>query len=98
MVAGSVRPLEDAYRIAYTQLVRWLAADFGLSTMDAYQLVSQAAKTGLANVVDMNYTVVAKFPKRFLPRARPVMGDAHTKLRRIAANAGADARAVDFTD
>ena len=70
MVAGSVRPLEDAYRIAYTQLVRWLSADYGLSTMDAYQLVSQVAKTGVANVVDTNYTVLAKFPKRYLPPGR----------------------------
>jgi acetamidase/formamidase len=96
MVAGSVRPLEDAYRIAYTQLVRWLVADYGLSTMDAYQLVSQVAKTGVANVVDTNYTVLAKFPKRFLPPRRPPMGGVHGKLRRIAANAGSAARAVDF--
>jgi acetamidase/formamidase len=96
MVAGSVRPLEDAYRIAYTQLVRWLAADYGLSTMDAYQLVSQVAKTGVANVVDTNYTVLAKFPKRFLPPGRAPMGGVHAKLRRIAANAGSDARAFDF--
>jgi acetamidase/formamidase len=96
MVAGSVRPLEDAYRIAYTQLVRWLAADYGLSTMDAYQLVSQVAKTAVANVVDTNYTVLAKFPKKFLPPARPAMGGVHGKLRRMAANAGAAARAVDF--
>jgi hypothetical protein len=79
MVAGSVRPLEDAYRIAYTQLVRWLASDYGLSTMDAYQLVSQVAKTGVANVVDTNYTVLAKFPKRYLPPAGPAMGGVHAK-------------------
>jgi acetamidase/formamidase len=96
MVAGSVRPLEDAYRIAFTQLVRWLAADYGLSTMDAYQLVSQVAKTGVANVVDTNYTVLAKFPKRYLPPSRPAMGGVHAKLRRIAANAGSAGRAVDF--
>lgn len=96
MVAGSVRPLEDAYRIAFTQLVRWLAADYGLSTMDAYQLVSQVAKTGVANVVDTNYTVLAKFPKRYLPPVGPAMGGVHAKLRRIATNAGTAARAFDF--
>ncbi len=96
MVAGSVRPLEDAFRIAFTQLVRWLASDYGLSTMDAYQLVSQVAKTAVANVVDTNYTVLAKFPKRFLPPARPALGGVHDKLRRIAANAGSAGRAVDF--
>lgn len=93
MVAGSVRPLEDAYRIAFTQLVRWLAADFGFSTMDAYQLVSQVAKTQVANVVDTNYTMLAKFPKRYLPQACAVMGGTHAKLRRMAANFGASGRA-----
>ncbi|GAC1312749.1 MAG: hypothetical protein NVSMB21_23630 [Vulcanimicrobiaceae bacterium] len=96
MVAGSARPLEDAFRIAFTQLVRWLNADFGLSTMDAYQLVSQVAKTGVANVVDTNYTMLAKFPKRYLPERRPVMGGVHAKLRRMAANFGTAARSVEF--
>ena len=31
MTAGSFRPLEDAFRIAHTQLVHWLVADVGLS-------------------------------------------------------------------
>lgn len=95
MTAGSARPLEDAYRIAFTQLVRWLAADYGLSTMDAYQLVSQVAKTHVANVVDPNYTIVAKFPKRYLPRARS-MGDVHAKLRRVAQAFGSAAAARDL--
>src|SRR5207245_10875744 len=42
MVAGSYRPLEDAFRIAHTQVVQWIARDTGLSLMDTYQLVSQA--------------------------------------------------------
>jgi acetamidase/formamidase len=96
MVAGSVRPLEDAFRIAFTQLVRWLHADFGLSTMDAYQLVTQVAKTGVANVVDTNYTIVAKFPKRFLPKTAAPMGGVHAKLRRMAANFGTVARSFEF--
>jgi acetamidase/formamidase len=87
------RAEDDRFRIAYTQLARRLASDFGLSTIDAYQLVSQVAKTGVANVVDTNYTVLAKFPKRYLAQARPAMGGVHAKLRRIAANA---ARAFDF--
>jgi acetamidase/formamidase len=94
MVAGSVRPLEDAYRIAFTQLVHWLATDFGFSTMDAYQLVSQVAKTQVASVVDTNYTMLAQFPKRYLPRNRTIMGGTHAKLRRMAANLGASGNAL----
>ncbi len=97
MTAGSARPLEDAYRIAFTQLVRWLASDYGLSTMDAYQLVSQVSKTHVANVVDPNYTIVAKFPKRYLPQKLRTMGGVHDKLRRVARNLSAAARARDIT-
>lgn len=71
MVAGSGRPLIDAFRIAQVELIEWLVADYGFDRMDAYQIVSQAGVTRVANVVDPNYTVMAKFPKRFLPaRAR----------------------------
>ena len=74
MVAGSVRPLIDALRIAYVELIDWLVADYGFDKMDAYQVASQAGVVRVANVVDPNYTVVAKFPKRFLPPRRSSRG------------------------
>jgi len=67
MVAGSARPLSDALRIAFVELIEWLAADYGFDRADAYQLVSQVAVVRVANMVDPLYTVVAKFPKRYLP-------------------------------
>ena len=67
MVAGSIRPLVDAFRIAQVELIEWLIEDYGFERMDAYQIVSQAGHSRIANVVDPNYTVVAKFPKRLLP-------------------------------
>jgi amidase len=67
MVAGSVRPLVDAFRIAQVELIEWLVADYGFDRLDALQLVSQAGVSRIANVVDPNYTVVAKFPKALLP-------------------------------
>jgi acetamidase/formamidase len=81
MTTGSARPLEDAFRIAHTELVRWTAELLDLSQLDAYQLVSQVALTPVANVVDTNYTVVAKLPKRLLGSA-VAMGGAHARLRR----------------
>jgi len=69
MVAGSARPLTDALRIAFVELVEWLVADYGFAKADAYQLVSQVAVVRVANAVDPLYTVVAKFPKRQLPKA-----------------------------
>ncbi len=87
MTTGSTRPLEDAFRIAHTELVRWVEELTGLSRMDAYQLVSQTALTPIANVVDTNYTVVAKLPKRFLPGVS-AMGGTHDRLRRQTRTAG----------
>lgn len=79
MVAGSGRPLEDAVRIAHTQLVYWVM-ESGLSLTDSYQLVSQAATTRIGNVVDPNYTVVAKIAKRYLPPHEWMLG-VHGRLR-----------------
>src|SRR2546426_192259 len=67
MVVASARPLSDALRIAFVELIEWLVADHGFDKADAYQLVSQVAVIRVANMVDPLYTVVAKFPKRFLP-------------------------------
>jgi acetamidase/formamidase len=67
MVAGSVRPLVDAMRIAYVELIEWMVADYGFDKMEAYQIASQVGVVRVANIVDPHYTVVAKFPKRLLP-------------------------------
>lgn len=66
MSVGSARPMEDAARIAFHDLVTWLAADYGFDRMAAYQLCSQVARVRVANMVDILYTIVAKFPKRYL--------------------------------
>lgn len=88
MVAGSYRPLEDAFRIAHTQLIQWISAASGLSIMDTYQLVSQGSSSPIANVCDANYTVLAKMPKRYLPRDVPWMAGVHERLRTIGAAVG----------
>jgi acetamidase/formamidase len=66
MVAGSARPLIDAYRIAHVELIHWLTNEYGFDRWEAYQLLSQVGVVRVANVVDPNYTVMAKFPKRYL--------------------------------
>jgi acetamidase/formamidase len=83
--AGSARPLEDAFRIAQLDLVQWVAGHSGLSELDSYQFLSQAVEAPLANVVDTNYTSVAKLRKDWLPGgARPVMNGMHDRLRELA--------------
>jgi amidase len=66
MVAGSARPLIDAFRIAHVELIEWLVADYGFEKLEAYQVVSQVGTARIANVVDPLYTVVAKFPRALL--------------------------------
>ena len=67
MTAGSARPLMDALRIAQRELLEWLVADYGFDRWEAWQVISQVGTTRIGNVVDPLYTVVAKFPKRYLP-------------------------------
>lgn len=83
MSTGSARPLEDAFRIAQTDLINWIVADHGLATMDAYQLVSQAVESPLANVCDTNYTSLAKIRKEWLPPRRGPRAEVHQRLREI---------------
>ena len=68
MTVGSARPMEDAARIAFYEMVLWLEADYGIDRLMAYQLCSQVAHVRLANMVDILYSVVAKFPRRYLPQ------------------------------
>ena len=66
MVVGSARPLEDAARYAFREMVEWMVADFGWSKDDAYMFLSLTAKARLAQIVDPLYTVVAKLQKTYL--------------------------------
>ncbi len=68
MTVGNARPMEDAVRIAFYELVRWLSQEFEIDRLNAYQLCSQVARVRLANMVDTLYTIVAKFPRKFLPQ------------------------------
>ena len=68
MAVGAYRPLDDALRIAFTELVGWIHADYGLSELDAYELLSKVAKIHLVEMVDPNYVVIAGVNKEYLPR------------------------------
>jgi amidase len=68
MAMGAYRPLDDALRIAFTELIGWIHDDYGLSEIDAYQLLSQVGEIHLNEMVDPNYVVIAKVKKKFLPK------------------------------
>ena len=63
MTIGSARPLEDAARIAYRELVHWFANERGMDPLDAYMLLSQCGRVRLGNMVDPKYTVGASVKK-----------------------------------
>ena len=66
MVVGSARPMEDAARIANTELVLWLEEEHGFDRLDAYQLLTQAGGLYVGNMVDTTYSLVASIEKRYL--------------------------------
>jgi acetamidase/formamidase len=67
MVVGSSRPLMEAYKIAHVELVKWLT-EFEYDRWDALQLLSQVGRCSIANTVNPNYSVVAKFPRKYLSK------------------------------
>ena len=67
MALGAIRPLDDALRIAFTELIGWIKADYGLSELDSYELLTKVARIHLNEMVDPNYVVVASIDKQFLP-------------------------------
>jgi acetamidase/formamidase len=76
--------MEDSWRIAQVEMVRWFQELYGLHQLDAYQLLSQMTEVPVANVVDTNYSVVVKTRKSLLPSVN-VYDGIHAELRRRAA-------------
>jgi len=68
MCIGSVRPMEDAARMAYYELVNWMVEDYGFDKMDAYQLLTQVGGLYVGNMVDTVYSLVASIEKKYLTR------------------------------
>jgi len=69
MSVGASRPLEDAARIAFKDMVAWVREKTGLAEMDAYEFVSQNARAPIVEIVDPQYTVLVKIEKSRLPVA-----------------------------
>lgn len=83
-VVGCARPLEDAVRIATAGLVAWVSQLCALSTLDAYQFVSQTCRVRIGNLVNPLYSVAAFVPKTLLSGRPVVFGGIHQALREIA--------------
>jgi amidase len=70
MVLGSSRALNEALQHATTELMRWLMESYGFDERGASLLLGQGMEYEIANVVDPEFTVVAKMRKRYLGEPR----------------------------
>ena len=68
LAVGNARPLDQAVQHATTELMRWLADDYGLDHRASSALLGQLIRYDLGNVFDPAYTMVAKIEKRHLER------------------------------
>jgi len=66
MSVGSARPLIDAFRIACSDVIAWLRTDYGFDKIEAYQLLGQAARLKVCNVVDPDYSAACAIDKKYL--------------------------------
>jgi acetamidase/formamidase len=67
MAVGSARPMEDASRIAYSELIVWLV-EMGWDRWEAYQALTQIGELYVGNMVDTTYSLVAKIGKAYAQR------------------------------
>lgn len=66
MFIGSARPLEDAARIAYRELVRWVSNETGMDESETYMLLTMCGKIRLGNMVDPKYSIGASIEKKYV--------------------------------
>jgi amidase len=63
---GCARPLEDAMRIAFEEMVNWLEDDWHIPAPEAYMLLGQIADARCTQVVNPKYTYICKVEKAML--------------------------------
>ena len=68
MALGTARPLLEAFQHATAELQQMLMTDYGYTERGAQTFMGQAAEYEISNVVDPNFTVVAKVRKDMLPK------------------------------
>jgi acetamidase/formamidase len=66
MASGMSQSLDDAFRAATTNLVRWLEKTYALNAAEVSSVVSTAVVYDIAEYVDPEDHVVAKIPKSVL--------------------------------
>ena len=70
MVLGSSRAMNEALQHATTELMRWLMEGYGFDERAASLLLGQAMEYEISNVVDPEFTFVAKMRKQYVGSLR----------------------------
>jgi amidase len=65
---GNARPLDQALQHATTEMVRWLAEDYGLDARAASHLMGQVIRYDVGNVFNPAFTVACRIAKRWLTK------------------------------
>ncbi|MEX0430231.1 acetamidase/formamidase family protein [Spiribacter insolitus] len=63
---ASARPMEDAARIGYVELINWVVEQTGQTPEEAYLLLTMCGKVRLGNMVDPKYTMGVSIEKKFV--------------------------------
>ena len=63
---GCARPLEDAMRTAFEEMVYWLEDDYGVPAPEAYMLLGQIAEARCTQMVNPKFTYICKVDKAIL--------------------------------
>ncbi|MFC7400577.1 acetamidase/formamidase family protein [Chelatococcus sp. GCM10030263] len=63
---GCARPLEDAMRTAFEEMVYWMEDDWNIPAAEGYMLLGQIAEARCTQMVNPKYTYVCKVPKNVL--------------------------------
>jgi acetamidase/formamidase len=63
---GCARPLEDAMRIAFEEMVYWMEEDYKIPAAEGYMLLGQIAEARCTQVVNPKYTYICKVSKSLL--------------------------------
>jgi amidase len=63
---GCARPLEDAMRIAFEEMVYWMEEEYGIPAPEGYMLLGQVAEARCTQVVNPKYTYICKVSKALL--------------------------------
>jgi amidase len=63
---GCARPLEDAMRIAFEEMVYWMEDDWKIPAAEGYMLLGQIAEARCTQVVNPKYTYICKVKRSIL--------------------------------